>query len=772
MAGRIINCKVTDEYVLGDGIIVGAAGSHKDVIIRLEFGEMWYGTTKTLVWVNAYGENPTFTILTTNLLEPGETEIYLVPIPAEAKEFPGTIMMTVKGVTVEGQIQKSATLNAVAKFTVLESRWGEEPEDINATLSEQLQAEVDTIKNKIILLDNQIAETEEYAQSANDSATSAEASKETAEQSANVAKYWGELAEEKVKGAVSSGGNKSITVMGGGVTDLYPYVQYHDQIVTPESLDDLAWDGKSYREIFQGNNAVYEDYNKSTSSWLGNSEDSPNVKFWIYGDSGSVTMSENTISGARSICFENTDITKANSYQFQSRRRYQYSQGDKFYLASMLRVDRISLGNQNPYPYHGCGLALRQTERVNSISAVATQTTNGFVATTAMEEIPADGDYAIYIGCIGGYHNTLCYIDTPVVVNLTNLFQTPPDKTTMDLLYHNYISLLNGSSTDSVEIATWSTSIPIEFSDEECVDAFMEEVNKKAAEIGMDKSWFLTPSGIALDDAVEVKLPYKRTDSDVVGETVTMMTHNESTTGNMARMAAAAIGYPELGRIWRKENLTIELGGSERRTYIISHGTDFEALESTTYSEKARPYLGAKGGTWGNSKSLIAVTRSDNGHLLAHAVTTTSGNTYTPMGKLTDLAELSLAGEDVSSQTIPDINGAVTLLVPSGATWLFDSYSYEVLYQSGADSFFNPASTTKVITAMVALDWCHNIQTEIVILNPLDNVGYSGDRFLMGQTMTMEAALQAMILLSSNSMAHAIARTIGKKILQTKNSLK
>ncbi len=578
--------------------------------------------------------------------------------------------------------------------------------------------------------------------------------------------------EAAAVGAVSAGDEKNITIQGGGVMPVYPSIEHHARTVTPTTLDDLAWEGLSYRDIFQAANAVYEDYDKSTASWMGHSDDRPNLKFWVYGSAGGTSMSDTSASGKRSLRITNTNISLSTSYQLQSMRKYTYNQGDSVYLASMLNVTVITLGSQTSRAYHGCGLNVRHTDNFDeSIPAVQKVKTDGFVLTSALGEIPTTGEYSLYIGCLGGYINAACYVDCPAIINLSNLFDVPPDKSTMDLLYSNYIALLNGSNPQQVNVPAWTSDPPMEFSDQDCVNAFMAEVNRKAAEIGMDKSYFLTPSGVALDAAVSVKLPYKRTDSDVVGETETMMSTNESTAGNMARMVAAAMGYPEIGRIWRKKTLTIELGGCEKRALELSHTVKFDDLEGTTYSNESHPYLGAKGGAWGDNLSLTAITLSSNGTLLAHAVTTTQGETYPAIGKLADLAERALAGEDVSQETVPDVTGAVTLQIPSGATWLFDSYAYKTLYQTGADEFFNPASTSKLMTAMVALDWCPNARTQMVKLEPIDNVGFSGNRFLMGQTMSLESALQAMLIISSNSMAHAIARTVGRMILQTRHDL-
>ena len=551
----------------------------------------------------------------------------------------------------------------------------------------------------------------------------------------------------KMVNAIGTNGDKNITILSNQtLSKNYPYIQYYPKQVRPESLDDLAWEGKSYRDIFQGANFVYEDFDKSTASWLGHSDDRPNLKFWVYGTSGRTDMSSLvTYSGVRSLIVENTDVSLATSYQLQSMRKYHYAQEDQVYAASMLRVDRITLGSQTAQAYQGCGLTIRLTDDFSkNVTAVQKKTTSGFVLTSTLGTIEQAGDYSLHLGCLGGYINALCYIDSPVIINLSNLFDTPPDKSTMDLLYSNYIELIRGSTPQLVSIPSWTSKSPMEFSDQECIDAFMEEVNRKAAQIGMTNSTFVTPSGI-----------------------VSSGNSNKSTAGDMARMVAAAIGYPEIGRIWRKKSLDIELGGCEKRVLSLSHTIKFDDLEGTIYSEESHPYLGAKGGTWGNNLSLVAVTLSNKGSLLAHAITTTGSSIYPTIGKLTDLAERALAGEDISQETVPNVSGAVTVLVPSGATWLFDDYSYEVLYQSGADSSFNPASTTKIITAMVALDWCPNIRTTKIIFKPFDNVGYSGNRFLMGQIMNVEAALQAMLIISSNNAAHAIARTIGEIILKS-----
>lgn len=144
---RYIPITVSDEYVLGDNVAAGAAGSHNDVALVITFGEMWEGTAKTIVWHDANGENPTFTLITDTMKD--ESGAYVVPIPAEPKAVEGEMLMTIKGVvtdTTDTGKEKSATMTATARFFVLGSAWDANAEtaaDVNATAAAQLQTAID-----------------------------------------------------------------------------------------------------------------------------------------------------------------------------------------------------------------------------------------------------------------------------------------------------------------------------------------------------------------------------------------------------------------------------------------------------------------------------------------------------------------------------------------------------------------------------------------------------------------------------------------------------
>ena len=203
---REIPIQVTDEYVRGAGVAVGAAGSHDDVALRISFSPMWTGTARSIVWLDAAGENPTTTQLGTGLLAEGETEVYLVPIPAEPKALPGEMTMTIKGATVSGGKETAATLTAAARFRVLESAWdpdAEESADITPTQAEQLRSEIDAVKADIVVVRGVAAAEEErkVAEEARGKAESLRAKKEAAREDAEAERAAAEAARVKAEAA-------------------------------------------------------------------------------------------------------------------------------------------------------------------------------------------------------------------------------------------------------------------------------------------------------------------------------------------------------------------------------------------------------------------------------------------------------------------------------------------------------------------------------------------------------------------------------------------
>lgn len=148
MAKRIIKCQINDEYVIGSGVPIGAAGSHDDVILRLEFNTTWAGLYIYATFRDALGGHPTVVLVLPPMLVAGEYMTYDIPVPAAAKLYAGKAMLTLTGYTTKQEtedgelktIEDSATNTATAYFTVLPSDYAfAEDGSIDATLAQQMQ---------------------------------------------------------------------------------------------------------------------------------------------------------------------------------------------------------------------------------------------------------------------------------------------------------------------------------------------------------------------------------------------------------------------------------------------------------------------------------------------------------------------------------------------------------------------------------------------------------------------------------------------------------
>ena len=171
---RTIPLKIQNEYITGDKCMIGAAGSHNDVILRMEFSPLWEGLTKMVQFRDALGEATIEVLLTADMLEADDTSVYLVPVPNGAKKYAGEMTLCVKGATVAGEKETRATTAVYGRFTVAESKWSADAEteqDVPPTQAEQLQSQIDAVLGKI----------NGAAASANAAAASAQSAAESAE---------------------------------------------------------------------------------------------------------------------------------------------------------------------------------------------------------------------------------------------------------------------------------------------------------------------------------------------------------------------------------------------------------------------------------------------------------------------------------------------------------------------------------------------------------------------------------------------------------------
>nr|DAT44791.1 MAG TPA: hypothetical protein [Caudoviricetes sp.] len=153
---RTIPIKIQNEYIIGDKVPIGAAGSHNDVVLRMEFSPMWDGLTKTAQFQNALATDVVNTAISSDMLESGSTNVYLVPVPNGAKKYAGAMTLALKGVSISGENETRATLAVYGEFDVEESKWdavSQAEQDVTPTQAEKLQKQIDDVKGNVATLE-------------------------------------------------------------------------------------------------------------------------------------------------------------------------------------------------------------------------------------------------------------------------------------------------------------------------------------------------------------------------------------------------------------------------------------------------------------------------------------------------------------------------------------------------------------------------------------------------------------------------------------------
>ncbi len=116
----------------------------------------------------------------------------------------------------------------------------------------------------------------------------------------------------------------------------------------------------------------------------------------------------------------------------------------------------------------------------------------------------------------------------------------------------------------------------------------------------------------------------------------------------------------------------------------------------------------------------------------------------------------------VSAAPQPDVKSG-TLSLSAEASVLMDGYTGEVLLSTNADKRLPMASTTKIMTALIALER-GNIDEEFAI--PAEAVGVEGSSVYLveGERLTMKELVYALMLESANDAATAIAIIIAGSV--------
>ncbi len=120
---------------------------------------------------------------------------------------------------------------------------------------------------------------------------------------------------------------------------------------------------------------------------------------------------------------------------------------------------------------------------------------------------------------------------------------------------------------------------------------------------------------------------------------------------------------------------------------------------------------------------------------------------------------------DSALEAALDINNPV-IAIDAEAAILFDAATMEVLYHKNSVQAMFPASTAKLLTALVALKWCE-VTEEVTIGDEVSMIASDSTRAYLveGQILTIRNLLEGMLLPSGNDAAYAVAVYVGRKSL-------
>ena len=502
------------------------------------------------------------------------------------------------------------------------------------------------------------------------------------------------LENESIKGYdydLNSDFNMSANIENG---NLFAVLQYPS---SNKNIENIALNGKTYKEIFvDGNLCPVLDFENGTEG-LNAGAGNPEIS------------SDEYVSPTHSL-----KAFGSSSQQYKMADNLIITASTQYYVAlkaKCIRYNKGSLGYND-----------------GAVIIGATHVTDEFE--TFSQVTSATGIKSVYVG---SYSNADLdgYVDDIVVINLTNIFGADniPEKEELDSAYEEYINIISGGTNyyeKKVVISGDSDSEnENDYTSEDCINKFMELVNKKAKYFGMSNSNFTSPSGAG---------------------------GNTSCAKDLAISGYYACGYREILDIWKNKTYEVDIKGANARKTNVA---------STLMSESIGEYkiYGGKTGSWSNVENLVAIAEV-KGKIYACCVMDcgSSSNRFTAMKELLDV----IANE---SGEVNTASAACAYELGTQIPQLYDVAKITPVYSKQENLEIIPASVTKIMTAMTALDFCPYLGEKMEFISS-DLTDGSGAIFQAGDIVSLKDAIAALLLPSSNMAATAIARNIGKLYLE------
>lgn len=360
--------------------------------------------------------------------------------------------------------------------------------------------------------------------------------------------------------------------------------------------------------------------------------------------------------------------------------------------------------------------------------------------TTGFETISSfDIDYATQVSLFIGTTSSpvmTAWIDSPVILDL-GMFKNVPTKEHLDALYEDYLQLKKSlRRTDAYVIPC---TVFKEFSDNECKAAFAEKMNEYAFNFGMTNTNFKNGSGV----------------------------HEEghySCAKDIAKMCMMCTSYDKLMTYWGQETYKVPVYGDKAR-YVEGIST-YKGPGMASVGDYYHIF-GGKSGSWtlDNFKNMnltLAVkSKVDNSWLIGCIMKSSVSDRGIPFKELIDWLEEYRINASASANLQCEYASAFVL--PPNNPMAYADLDLEMVGKNSTAQFL-PASMTKLMTAMLLIDHCDF--EERITIKQSDITGGSGDIYYEGDMMYVKDILPALLLPSSNTLATAISRHVGDKLLK------
>ena len=260
--------------------------------------------------------------------------------------------------------------------------------------------------------------------------------------------------------------------------------------------------------------------------------------------------------------------------------------------------------------------------------------------------------------------------------------------------------------------------------------AFLRRMAEKASALGMKTAYFENPSGLTWN--------------------------SRASANDLLKLGMACAHHPVFSNIWCKTSAKIEIKGPHARTIDLRH--NYTNLAGWKKFTEKYPFLGGKGGSLSRTGSSVrahVIVTAIAGRRYVFAISGMKSSKDDPFGMDLEIAasiEALLRGEQAPATPFLDEH------VAAGGGYAWSAFDGSRSHAGpNADKPHVPASTSKMMTALCALDAAWDSRTPVVVRQS-DLTGGSGIKCWEGDTFTLEDALTAMILPSSNTLAETMSR--------------